>query len=176
MNSHGLEDLSIEEKAENLYDNSYLIYYLILRKFEFDMTYIEKNRNILEKNFSHHKKNNKKNIRNSIYEKNMNCQKEIPLCIYDTYYKHEITNCLILKIFYKPVIYEDYFYMTDDSLSSDVSRDEDRKMNIFKELLIERRFHYCKYKVACLIQSKLLRKPTILNFLLSYFFIIFILL
>jgi hypothetical protein len=110
------------------------------------MSYIEKNRILLEKNFSHHKKTNKKNVRNSIYEKNINCHKEIPLCTYDTYYKYEITNCLILKTFYKPVIYEDYFYMSDNSLSSENSRDQDHKMNIFKELLIERRLHHCIYR------------------------------
>jgi hypothetical protein len=182
---------SLEERTENLKDSSNLVYYLLLRKFEFDIHSINKNRNKLELSFKraseeklkqrqeHGNSVCKVQRRNSIYEKDFACLTELPLCIYDTTYKDEILNYSVLTVFNPPKIIEDYFFkmLIYDEASSNysinsnkhgyLSRNSDAhnqsmeidlrnsfdsrstdseggKLNLFKNVLIARRTHYCK--------------------------------
>jgi hypothetical protein len=111
-----------------------IVYYLTLRKFEFDNQFIIKNRMYYEKTVTEtlHKRNQerlkdqkskmieklKNNTtrgvkRNSCFNHLIECEKDWPLCIYDTYYKYDIINYLVFTdtvAFENVYIIEDYFF------------------------------------------------------------------
>lgn len=122
----------IENEATYYLDSSTLIYYLILRRYEFKIEFINKNRNIYEEiimdsffKTSQQKFLEEKNkileegkihklkrdeIRKNSFVSNFECKVEWPLCIFDTYYKHDITNYFIFKTFFDPFLIEDFYY------------------------------------------------------------------
>ena len=114
-------NLVIEEGLQKLIDVPTFVYYLILRKFEINQEFIERNRhffeqNILETVFANRYENtkrekerlldnvqnkqiNRKDLkRNSYFNATVECNIEWPLCIYDTYYKYDIINCFVLTL------------------------------------------------------------------------------
>lgn len=123
-------------------DESAILYCLILRKFEFDSQFIERNRLIFGKNIidNYFKarmdkancdkkkmlidlKENKINPmewkRNSYFKIGVSCSIEWPLCIYDTYYKYEITEFFIYRTMEAPKLLENYFFFhIDDNKSN----------------------------------------------------------
>jgi hypothetical protein len=124
------EDVDIEDLT-NRVDISHLLYFLVMRRFEFDMIYVNKNRIEIEINIKSAKKPNKK--RN---EKLNLCNKELPICIHD---KDEVQNFTILKVYDLPVIIDNYFSECENK-----SRLVNSANDVYKDLLIERRVHYCK--------------------------------
>jgi hypothetical protein len=123
-------------------DESSIVYCLILRKFEFDLEFIEKNRLKFRKNtidnyfksrmekansdkqkmlhdFEEKKLNPKEWKRNSHFSLKVICNMDWPLCIYDTYYKHDITEFFIFRTIDPPKFIEDYFFtQLDDNRSN----------------------------------------------------------
>jgi hypothetical protein len=129
----------IEIEANNFLDSSTLIYYLLLRRYEFKIDYINKNRNIYEEiiidsffKTSQQKLLEEKNkileegkihklkrdeIKKNSFVSNFECQIEWPLCIFDTYYKHDITNYFIFKTFFEPCLIDDFYYSKYENYS-----------------------------------------------------------
>lgn len=123
-------------------DESSIVYCLILRKFEFDLEFIEKNRLKFRKNtidiyfksrmdkansekqkmlhdFKEKKLNPKEWKRNSHFSLKVICNMDWPLCIYDTYYKHDITEFFVFRTIDPPKFIEDYFFTHfDDNRSN----------------------------------------------------------
>ncbi len=145
------------EQFTNEVDNSHLIYYMVMRRFEFDLTYIEKHRNQMEKKFKKSKKPNKK--RN---EKYILCDSEHPICIYDK--EEEADNYCILKVHYKPVII-DNFYSEDGRKPETIYEDSN---DVYKDLLIERRVHYCKMDHKRIINNSFTASHPIFSDIISY--------
>lgn len=120
----------IEVKAIHLIDASSIIYYIILRRFEFDMQIINKNRNIFETNIienyfkhtmdkmniernnliSESKNKKREEVKRNSYFSCYDCHVEWPLCIFDTYYKHDITKFFLYRTFDQPAIIDNYFF------------------------------------------------------------------
>jgi hypothetical protein len=117
------------EHLTNEVDISHLVYYLVMRKFEFDISYVNKKRNEMEMKFKITKKPNKKRNEKVL------CDKEHPMCIND---REDVQNYSILRIYDKPVIIDDY-YTENFAMPNTVSSND-----VYKDLLIERRAHYCK--------------------------------
>jgi hypothetical protein len=124
---------NVFEDCMQFIDESSIIYSLLLRKFEFDMNYINKSRafyynNIVEtcfKTILTRAENEKMKLmedsksnrvkrddlkRNSYFNMCKRCNEDWPLCIYDTYYKYDITNFFIFQTQDPPKLIENYFF------------------------------------------------------------------
>jgi hypothetical protein len=124
-----LEDINevFDEDTRQLNDRQTLIYYLIIRKFEFDYDFICKSRlsfqttifeNIFKDNESKINRislqesgeNNKPKLKRASYVKNVTeCSREWPLCIYDNNYKYNVISFLIFRVQNSPQFIENYF-------------------------------------------------------------------
>jgi hypothetical protein len=124
-----LEDINevFDEDTRLLNDRQTLIYYLIIRKFEFDYDFICKSRlsfqttifeNIFRDNESKISRlsipengdNKKPVLKRASYVKNVTeCSREWPLCIFDQNYKYNVISFLIFRVHSKPTIIENYF-------------------------------------------------------------------
>jgi hypothetical protein len=115
LQKYSIEDINyvFDEATKYLNDYNTLIYYLVLRKYEFDMEFILKNRKILYPSvYENIAKNNEYRINiikkkqeevghNSNYRprasfvKNLiECNRDWPLCIFDMNYKYKIIEFL----------------------------------------------------------------------------------
>ena len=143
-----------------------LHYYIIIRKFEFNMIYINKLRysivwkvkefiNLNNQYKQDGGKNTKVKRRSSSFgedEYNVECNLKWPICIFDNDFKYSITECMSLSSNMKTVIIDNYFFERVDKLKKKLSVDniifEFNKSNaqfILDEenILIERRIHKC---------------------------------
>lgn len=150
----------IENEATYYLDSSTLIYYLILRRYEFKIEFINKNRNIYEEiimdsffKTSQQKFLEEKNkileegkihklkrdeIRKNSFVSNFECKEEWPLCIFDTYYKHDITNYFIFKTFFDPFLIEDFYYYKYEtySIPDNLLRNENKDLLENEEIIL----------------------------------------
>jgi hypothetical protein len=195
-----IEDVNdvFDYTIKHLNENYTLLYYLILRRFEFDSEYISKNRKLIEpeiiENISRNnefkiqrysiKEEDSDRRRGSFVKPDVDCFREWPLCIFDHNYKYEIIDCFTFKILTPPNLIDDYFYhsfykknksinvkksITDEndkvkysSLNEllkpnileksksdpyeNFSMQDEFKMRVYADLLIERRTHFCDDK------------------------------
>lgn len=172
-------NMVLDERTKNLNDNYTLIYYLILRRFDFDSSSIQKNRRFFEPTIIETiMKNNEYKIkkveennhilqssgyqsspelrRSSVYNKEIvQCYREWPLCIFDNFFKYHTLSHLVLRTQDSPVILDDHFapgksrWQMDDQRYGDSKEQKDSlsfKLKRYKNLLIERRKHYCEGK------------------------------
>lgn len=181
MKQNSIESIfdSIEQTKTNL-DIAPIIYYLILRKFEFDTEIINKNRilfeeNVIETMFKNKqekmkkdklkmieslKNKNEANVRkNSYFHGNEHCCTEWQLCIYDTYYKHDITNFLIFRQLELPEIIENYFFSKSNENCSNRSNYESHNSNEISTL-IENKKQTSRFKTVKEKFSRLLGNPS----------------
>jgi hypothetical protein len=144
LSKESLEDIheAFDEGTKHLNDHKTLIYYLVVRKFEFDLDFICKNRiifqpaiieNIVKNNENKIRHKNKsfedeaevQVLRRASYVKNVaECYPEWPLCIYDNNYKYNVVSFLIFKVHDSPNIIENYFNVEN---SQKIVRERDRK-------------------------------------------------
>jgi hypothetical protein len=125
-----LEDINeiFDDGTRHINDTKTLIYYLIVKLFEFDNNFINKHRlkfqpaifeNIMKANESRMTKikyyENKENerefsIRRASYVKShIECFLDWPLCIFDNNYKYNLVNYLVFKVQDPPNFIDDYF-------------------------------------------------------------------
>jgi hypothetical protein len=160
LNSFGilflnLEDLYLllESKTKKLNDTSLLKLSILLKKYDFDSNFLNRNRKTLEEevvdNLTKSKEKTKELLklrsskpkeRVSFISDEMTCKGEWPLCILDTEYRDKIVNHLVLKIDHNDFqVIENYFSNINIKR---ISR-ESFKNKGFNNLLIERREHIC---------------------------------
>ncbi len=104
----------LKEKFSNFNDKSYLIYILILRKFEFNMDIIEKNRNLLISKISDKIKNiNKSKIERKLEKLKQNndivCDSEWQICLFDIESNFKVREYFIYRVNDVPQISENHF-------------------------------------------------------------------
>jgi hypothetical protein len=122
-----------DEQTKYLNDHYTIIYYLILRRFEFNNEFLMKSRssfgpkiteNIIKNNehkYQKFKESLEKEpafMRKASYVKHVaECFRDWPLCIYDINYKYSIVSFLVYKISDSPVIIEDYIKVNNEERS-----------------------------------------------------------
>ncbi len=103
----------LKDSFINFSDYSYLLYFISLRKFEFNINIIEKNRNILGPYTIDHinKINTHKlqKLKEKIKILDEECNLEWPICIYDAEAAYKVIENFIYKSNEKIEIIEDYF-------------------------------------------------------------------
>jgi len=103
----------LKDSFSNFSDYSYLLYFISLRKFEFNINIIEKNRNILGPHTIDHinKINTHKlqKLKEKIKILDEECNLEWPICIYDAEAAYKVIENFIYKSNEKIEIIEDYF-------------------------------------------------------------------
>lgn len=125
MGKTSIEEINMifEENTKYINDFNYINYYLILKKFEFNLKIIQINRKQLEEkvaesinstnkfNLERVKKNKEENKKAS-FVKNINeCFEEWPICIYDNDYKYRIVKYFSFMVHPDKVkIIANYFY------------------------------------------------------------------
>ena len=135
-----------------------LAYYLICKKFKFNMEIIKQHRKttnikvikeienleyVLKDEIKNCKKKNENNI--------LNCDLDWPICIKEKKNLLRNYDYIILKQLYEPEIIEDYFY--NDKYNNEIkNEDKDEK---FEDLLIERKKHFCDSKIKSFREHKL---------------------
>lgn len=129
------QDFDLEMLSAKL-DMSHLVYYLLMRRFEFEQSYIDRNRIEIERKFNNRRPNKKR------IDKFATCNRDLPICIND---KEDATNYHILRVLERPEIIDDYFNgdMRGNNNMSNTSKLKN-KCELYKDLLIERMLHYCK--------------------------------
>lgn len=123
MSRDSLEDINdvFDDTTKHLNDHSTLIYYLILRRFEFDYDFLIKSRlNLQGPIIESITKNNENKVQNPIgspvrrrasyVNKEMECFRDWPLCIYDLGYKYNVISYLWFRVHNPPNVIEDYFF------------------------------------------------------------------
>ena len=160
MQLNTMEDLNefLENRNFSFSDISEIVYYLLLRRFEFDYSVIFKLRKIQEKkiikeiNYPHAKKlideeikfekdlKNRKlkerNLsRNSILGVSDNCNLNWPLCIYDKFFKMNVINYFYFRTSEKIEIIEDYFY--SEKIKTKISKEKLSNVCIYNQEEIE---------------------------------------
>ena len=138
-----------ENKLNNYHDIDKLVYYLIVKKYDFDMDMIKKNRNNLFPKVVEEIRNNGQFIQAKDENAVQDCDTDWPLCAKDTEYRHSITDYFVYKTLNKPNIitnfYEQNFNRRDacDNVNKGRCKEE-----FYEKLLIERRKHICDSQVA----------------------------
>jgi len=146
MNLNNIEELNdyLEKREFSFNDVSEVVYFLLLRRFEFDNALINKLRKTHEKKIikemNHYNSNNlieqqikfeedlkaKKLLkmdltRNSCLGVSEKCNRNWPLCIYDKFFKLNLINYLIFRTADVVNIIEDYFYKNNTSKFNTIS-------------------------------------------------------
>jgi hypothetical protein len=121
--------------TNDISDFHILLYYLCLKRFEFDYSFINKNRLLLYKPILDTIVLEDSKDYNMIC--NNKCDKTWPFCI-DSLKKRNILSYLVLSVSERPAIFEDYFFM----LCNEVFPIE-KKLS-YQYIPLERRVHSCK--------------------------------
>lgn len=104
----------IKERFINFKDKAYLMYVLILRKFEFNMEIIEKNRNLLLSIISEKINNiNKSKIERKLEKLKLNkdeiCNANWQICVFDIENAYKVKEFFVYRINEIPLICENHF-------------------------------------------------------------------
>lgn len=140
------------EIIKNKIDTKLLLYFLLIKRFDFNMKVINRNREqILPKIIEGIKGNSVYSSKKS--EKNNNCNIKWPLCTNDVEFRHDILRYFVYKPFYAPRIFKNYCDLkTDRKAMSDYynnidknedQTEEEKRNKLFEGLLLERRIHLC---------------------------------
>lgn len=144
-------------------DLNHLKYVLILRKFEFNLDFLNKNRRLLASSIIENiEKINATRIvkhKERIKDIDTECNDTWQYCIYDAESSHKVHEFFVYKAMYSPLIYEDYFEektiklrrysSTTASLSTrifssaSVSKYKTNSYVDYDTALIERKQHVC---------------------------------
>lgn len=157
INTRTIENLMMSMKKIEL-----LHYYILLRKFEFNMAYIQKQRRIIgEKvkdainlnNLHLCEKLNKISLRKISYDsrtskKFTDCCLNWPICLFDNDFKYTILDYMVIKSNLYNKIIENYFFDYEKKDGKYKIEKEEIKVNYLNyltedEILIERRTHFC---------------------------------
>ena len=93
-------------------------------------------------------------MRNSLLNFNFNnCNLDWPLCIYDKEYRYKYIDYFVFKSLDQPNLINDYFFSQCDNIFDDKINDNLNSKDIFRNLLIERRSHFCEVKTNNLSKS-----------------------
>ena len=123
-----------------------LAYYLISKKFNFNMELIKKYRKKINKGVIKEIKGIGAFLKEEIVKKNKKnyiCNLKSPLCFKDKKNLDQNYDNIILKPLTKPEIIEDYFYNDDDDYNKKDNKYNEKEEDKFEDLLIERRKHFC---------------------------------
>ena len=139
-----------ENKIDNYKDIDKLVYYLIVKRYDFDMDMIKENRNNLFPKIIEEIRNNGKFLLAKDETAVLDCDKDWPLCAKDTEYRHEISDYFVYKTLDKPNIitnfYEPNFNRKD--ACDEINKEARCKEEYYEKLLIERRKHVCDSQVT----------------------------
>jgi hypothetical protein len=155
---YNLEDvyLVLNGRTSELNDPN-LIYYLALKRFEFDNNFINKNRTLIIKPVIANiqlendmkkkiKDSNKLFTTNTRKEENVKkiCNRSYPICVNeeDRLFQRNVVSILIMKSRDFPTIYEDYYSHDGDKY---LSKGINHKYIETDWIVIERRNHSCSY-------------------------------
>lgn len=165
----------LEKRPLELNNRRKLLFYILIRKFDFDESYIRQNRRSLQEVFYkqigkslnlraevEYDNNGYKRLASFAVEnqKDDECNKEWQVCIYDNNYKNTIANHIIRKKGRKLNYLPNWFFeRVPDKKNSrrevfvpyeenDVEENQlfDKKL-LFEDLLIERRRHLCDIRI-----------------------------
>jgi hypothetical protein len=133
-------------------DESFLKYYLILRRFEFNIDIINKNRCLLQGYMIEHinKINKIKNqkLKERIAKIEDSCNDDWPICIYDSESPYTIYDHFVYRAQGDPVFIDDYFEAhnyfknSDQTLPTVIEKKKKKKLT-FQTILVERKGHKC---------------------------------
>ena len=139
-----------ENKVNNYHDIDKLVYYLIVKKYDFDMDMIKENRNNLFPKVVEEIRNNGQFLLAKDESAVQDCDTDWPLCAKDTEYHHEISDYFVYKTLNKPNIINNFYEENCNRRDScdNVNRVGRCKEEFYEKLLIERRKHVCTSQVA----------------------------
>ena len=139
-----------ENKVNNYHDIDKLVYYLIVKKYDFDMDMIKENRNNLFPKVVEEIRNNGQFLLAKDESAVQDCDTDWPLCAKDTEYHHEISDYFVYKTLNKPNIINNFYEENCNRRDScdNVNKVGRCKEEFYEKLLIERRKHVCASQVA----------------------------
>jgi hypothetical protein len=155
MKSDSLESFknTIKSLFENFSDFSFLLFCIVLKKFEFNSEILNKNRNILEPEVLDNLKKINKNKIIKLEErvKNLrdNCVEDWPICVYDYESVYKVYDFCVYRQAEEVEILEDYFghckfssELVFKSLNKNSSTS--KSLNTYYSVLIQRKHHVCR--------------------------------
>jgi hypothetical protein len=137
---------NVKQYFSSYTDIPYLHKILLLKRFDFNVDCINKNRCFLESpivdriNMTNKHKLTK--LQNEISKTTADCFEDWPICIYDSETPYSIVNCIVYKVATSLDIIDDYL---DDSTLK--FKKFQKKKHKFDNILIERKIHKCGKKL-----------------------------
>jgi hypothetical protein len=124
-------------------DISNLYHLLILRKFEFAVDLINKNRNLLERHMinliNDINQIKIKKLKEKIESIKTECMEIWPICVYDSESNYRIVDYFVYRNVGGPVVYDDYL----DDKNLKIRKNKKKTYVDFESILIERKKHCC---------------------------------
>ncbi len=155
MKSDSLESFknTIKTLFENFSDFSFLLFCIVLKKFEFNNEILNKNRNILEPQVVENLKKINKNKIIKLEERvktiRDNCVEDWPICVYDYESVYKVYDFCVYRLGEEVEFLEDYF--GHGKFSSDLVFKNHNKniltsksLNTYYSVLIQRKHHVCR--------------------------------
>lgn len=155
MKIYTLEDFKnyIKQVFGTFKDESYIKFNLILRKFEFNLDILNKNRHILElpivENVNMMNTNKINKLKDRINKTFDECNNTWAICLYDAESNYKVHDHFVYKTSANMLIYDDYFEeknikLTKSKYSTKIN--ENFYFMNYEDALIERKTHVCSSK------------------------------
>lgn len=149
MNIRSIEEAQdfFENKTTQYCDLDKLLYYLIIKRYDFDMEMIKENRNNLFPKIIEEIRNNGRFLLAKEQLDEVYCDKDWPLCTKDYDYRHEISDYFIYRTLDKPNIINNYYERQLNQTNTEPAQGRCKEEK-YEKLLIERRKHLCDTNVS----------------------------
>jgi hypothetical protein len=145
-----LEDAQMffEKRIEEFECNDKMVFYLIIKKFDFDMETITRERDALFPQIVQGIRENGNFDDGKSKPSSSECDVDWPWCVQDVSYRHWIGDVVVYKGMNEVNINEGYL----ESMSDNVAKKKEYKMKeeMYEDMLIERKEHVCKSKQHCI--------------------------
>ena len=150
MTLRSLEDAQMffEKRIEEFECNDKMVFYLIIKKFDFDMETITRERDALFPQIVQGIRENGNFDNGKSKLCNNECDVDWPWCVQDVSYTHWIGDVVVYKGMNEVNVNEGYLEGMNDNITK--KKEYKMKEEMYEDMLIERKEHVCKSKHHCI--------------------------
>ena len=145
-----LEDAQMffEKRIEEFECNDKMVFYLIIKKFDFDMETITRERDKMFPKIVQGIRENGNFDDGNSKPSSSECDVDWPWCVQDVSYRHWIGDVVVYKGMNEVNINEGYLERMNDNVTK--KKEYKMKEEMYEDMLIERKEHVCKSKQHCI--------------------------